>query len=83
MTSEAIFNQLIPIISTYLPEDVSEDTIQLDSDLTAELNINSAHLVDVVLDVEDAFEIEFANADMEKLRTVNDAILIIQTKLNN
>ena len=83
MTSEAIFNQLIPIISTYLPEDVSEDTIQLDSDLTAELNINSAHLVDVVLDVEDAFEIEFANADMEKLRTVNDAISIIQTKLNN
>ncbi|GER59459.1 acyl carrier protein [Patiriisocius marinus] len=83
MTSEAIFKQLIPIISTYLPEDVSKDTIQLDSDLTAELNINSAHLVDVVLDVEDAFEIEFANADMEKLRTVNDAISIIQTKLTN
>lgn len=83
MTSEAIFKQLIPIISTYLPEDVSKDTIQLDSDLTAELNINSAHLVDVVLDVEDAFEIEFANADMEKLRTVYDAISIIQTKLTN
>ena len=38
------------------------------------------HLVDVVLDVEDAFDIEFANQDMEALRTVQDAIDIIYKK---
>ncbi len=81
MTSEEIFTQLIPIISLYLPEDVSANSIKQESDLTAELNINSAYLVDVVLDVEDTFDIAFANADMEQLRTVNDAIEIIQKKL--
>jgi acyl carrier protein len=83
MTKETIYQQLITIITTYLPDDVSKEDVHLESDLTGELNINSAHLVDVVLDVEDAFEIEFANADMEKLRTVQDAITIIQAKLNN
>ena len=81
MTSEEILTKLKPIIALYLPEDVSAASIKPESDLTGELNINSAHLIDVVLDVEDTFDIEFANEDMEKLRTVNDAIEIIQMKL--
>ena len=80
MTSKEIFTLLEPIIKTYLPEDVSAKEINLDSDLTRELNINSAHLVDIILDIEDVFSIEFKNEDMEKLRNVNDAILLIQQK---
>jgi acyl carrier protein len=80
MTSKEIFALLEPIIKTYLPEDVSAKEINLDSDLTRELNINSAHLVDIILDIEDVFRIEFKNEDMEKLRNVNDAILLIQQK---
>jgi acyl carrier protein len=82
MTTEDIYAKLLPIIQTYLPEDVAKDTVKPDSDLTRELNINSAHLVDVVLDVEDAFDIEFANEDMENLRTMNDAIAIVHKKIN-
>jgi acyl carrier protein len=83
MSSEEIYNQLLPIIATYLPEDVSVNSINQDSDLTKDLNINSAYLVDVVLDVEDTYNVEFTNQDMEKLRTVNDAIEIIQNKISN
>jgi len=60
---------------------VDASAITPDSDLTRELNINSAHLVDVVLDVEDAFDVEFDNADMESLRNLNDAVAIIQKKI--
>ena len=82
MTSEEIYVQIQPIIKAYLPEDVSAEDINPDSDLTRELNINSAHLVDIILDIEDAFNIEFKNDDMEKLRNVNDAILLIQQKIS-
>ncbi|OAD92410.1 acyl carrier protein [Aequorivita soesokkakensis] len=80
MTSEEIYSQLQPIITTYLPEDVSINEINIESDLTRELNINSAHLVDIILDIEDAFNIEFKNDDIEKLRTVNDAVSLIKQK---
>jgi acyl carrier protein len=83
MTTERIYAKLLPIIQTYLPEDVDPDCVDLTKDLTKELNINSAHLVDVVLDVEDEFDIELENDDMENLRTVNDAIEIIQNKLTS
>ncbi|MCW9038726.1 phosphopantetheine-binding protein [Altibacter sp.] len=82
MTTEAIYAKLLPIILGYLPEDVDTSQVHPDCDLTRELNINSAHLVDIVLDVEDTFDVEFANEDMENLRTMNDAIAIIHKKIN-
>lgn len=81
MTTEQIYAKLLPIVTSYLPEDVDEDAVDPNSDLTQELNINSAHLVDIVLDVEDEFKVEFANDDIESLRTLNDAITIIKNKL--
>lgn len=82
MTSEEIFEKLRPIIRVYLPEDVSEKDIHLQSDLTRELNINSAYFVDIVLDIEDAFDIEFANEDMENFQKVVDAVTVIQEKIS-
>lgn len=81
MNSKDIYNRLEKIIKIYLPEDVSAAEINLKSDLTRELNINSAHLVDIVLDIEDVFDIEFKNEDMERLRNIEDAIAIIQQKI--
>ncbi|MEX2350460.1 MAG: phosphopantetheine-binding protein [Flavobacteriaceae bacterium] len=81
MTDKEIYTKLENIIKDYLPEEVSKENIKLDSDLTKELNINSSHLVDIVLDVEDTFNIALSNDDMESLRTVNDALQIIKQKL--
>lgn len=83
MTQEDIYDQLKSIISIYLPEDVSVDSIGPESHLINELNINSSHLVDVVLDVEDTFEIEIKDDELEAMDTVSSAIAIIQNKLNN
>ena len=75
------FEQLHAIVSQYLPEDVDASQIQKDSDFIQELNINSANLVDIVLDVEDAFDIEIDNDSMEKMLTVEASIEIIKSKL--
>lgn len=83
MTQEDIYSQLKTIISVYLPEDVSVDSIGPESHLINELNINSSHLVDVVLDVEDTFEIEIKDDELEAMDTVSSAIAIIQNKINN
>lgn len=78
---EERYSRLKTIIAAYLPEDVSAEAITPESDLTQELNINSAHLVDIVLDVEDAFDITLENEDMDGMRTVQDALRIITQKV--
>lgn len=76
-----IYNKLKDIITVYLPEDVNVEAVTKDSHLMNELNINSAHLVDIVLDIEDAFDIEIANEDIERMQTVEDALDVIEGKL--
>jgi acyl carrier protein len=80
MNRETIYTKLETIVAAYLPEDVSKENINFQSDLTRELNINSSHLVDIILDVEDAFDIALSNDDMEKIRTVDDVVSIILNK---
>ncbi|SHK05030.1 acyl carrier protein [Pseudozobellia thermophila] len=80
MEESTKYDTLKRIISIYLPEDVSVDAIGAQSHLINDLNINSAHLVDIVLDVEDEFDIMFENDDMERMQTVEDALKIIDIK---
>ena len=75
------YQKLHEIIAVYLPEDVAQDSISAESHFTNELNINSANLVDIVLDVEDAFDIMLENEDMDQMETVKDALAIIDKKL--
>lgn len=80
MNREERYEKLKDIIKPYLPEDVLPGSISPQSHFINELNINSAHLVDIVLDVEDAFNIVFENEDMDQMLTVEDALVIIDKK---
>lgn len=81
MSSTDIYNKLRPVIQNYLPDDVSEADITMESDLAQELNISSAYFVDIILDIEDAFDIEFQNEEIENFQTVGDAVNVIKSKL--
>ncbi|WP_350291881.1 acyl carrier protein [uncultured Croceitalea sp.] len=80
-TEEEKYQKLKTIVASYLPDDVTADAIQMESNFTTALNINSANLVDIVLDVEDAFDIMLENEDMDGMLTVKDALLIIDKKI--
>ncbi|WP_350288504.1 acyl carrier protein [uncultured Croceitalea sp.] len=80
-TEEEKYQKLKTIVVSYLPDDVAADAIQMESNFTTALNINSANLVDIVLDVEDAFDIMLENEDMDGMLTVKDALLIIDKKI--
>ena len=82
MNKEERYEKLKEIIKTYLPEDITVEKITEASHFMNELNINSANLVDIVLDVEDAFDIMLENEDMAQMQTVKDALQIIDLKLS-
>ena len=46
------------------------------------LKINSARIVDIILDIEDHYQIEIDDKSIEKMIRVGDAVEIILTKLN-
>ena len=53
-----------------------------DSRIIADLKINSARIVDIILDIEDQYQIEIDDKSIEKMIRIKDVIEIILSKLN-
>ncbi len=81
MNKEATINQLKAIIKPFVNNEVAFENITETTDFISDLNINSANLVDIILDIEEAFSISIDNQSMEKMLTLGAALEIIETKL--
>jgi acyl carrier protein len=77
MDQKEVFDKVIAILKPFaknqeaLAKAVPETSIQKD------LKVNSARLVDVVLEMEERFGIQVKDEDAEKVRTVGDAVSLV------
>jgi acyl carrier protein len=81
MTKKELITTLQKIIKPYVQDQEAFKNLSEETDFINDLKINSANLVDVILDVEDEFDIEIDNESMEKMLSVKAAMDIIETKL--
>jgi acyl carrier protein len=80
MTPELIRTKLEQIIDPYIPEGEKPEQVTDDLDLMEDLHINSAHLVDIILDIEDAFDIEITDEEAEQMMSMGAAMNVIAQK---
>ena len=80
-TRDELISHLKTIIKPYVQDEEAFAHVNEHTDFIKDLKINSANLVDVALDVEEAYNIEIDNESMEKMLTVGAAIDIITQKL--
>lgn len=80
METKEIVYCLKKIVKPYVQNDLAYQEFDIKTDFIKDLEINSAHLVDIVLDVEDEFNIAIDNDSMEHMLTVEDAVGIIKGK---
>ena len=72
-TAEALRSILARVIDPKLLPSQLNDNIELQKDL----NVDSAMLVDIVLDLEERYSIHVADQDIDRLRTVGDLTRLI------
>lgn len=82
MNKEELVAKLKLIIKPYTTNTEAYDNLNENTDFIKDLNINSANLVDIVLDIEENFDIVIDNTDMERMLNVKAAVEIIETKLS-
>ena len=81
-TKEELIESLKKIVKPYVQDEQAFEHVTEDTDFIKDLKINSANLVDIALDVEEAYDIEIDNESMERMLTVGSAIEIITKKLS-
>lgn len=82
MKKEDLIATLKKIVKPYIQDEDAFENLSENTDFIKDLKINSANLVDVILDVEDEFNIVIDNESMEKMLSVKAALEIINFKLN-
>lgn len=80
MNQESVKTDLLEIIKPYLPEDVQLSDVSEEKHLINDLKINSAHIVDIVLDIEDKFDIMIDDDAIGEMNTVRDSIDVVLNK---
>ena len=81
MDKNKIQEELKNIITVYVPEKKILDNLTLEHDLINDLKINSAHIVDIVLDVEEKYDIMIEDDVIMQMGTIGQAIDIIHGKV--
>ena len=82
MDNQEILGKLKLIVTPYVQNKDAYDNLNEDTDFITDLNINSANLVDIILDIEEEFGIDIDNESMEKMINVKSTMEIIETKLS-
>jgi len=81
MDQKQVFDDVVAILKPFVKNPDALANVAMETSILKDLKVNSARLVDVVLAFEDAFGIEVADDDADRVQTVGDAVKLIESKL--
>jgi len=82
MTRQEILNELKGVFAPYTTNKEALNNLNDQTDLIADLKINSANLVDIIIDAEAKYNIEIDYDSADKMLNVGSCIDVISEKLN-
>ena len=62
--------------------DVEEDAVTMDASITGDLGADSLDIVDLVMSLEDEFDTEIPDEEIENIKTVGDIVKYIENNTN-
>ena len=80
MTRDEILPKVVEIIRPFVNNQEALESIDENTNILQDLKVNSARLVDIILDFEDAFDIEVEDEDADAVNTVGDAVKLIAAR---
>ncbi len=78
MSSDSVFEKVKAILVDQL--NISEDSVQMDSLFVDDLNADSLDMVELVMAMEQEFNISIPDEEAERIKTVGDAVEFIKSK---
>ncbi|HIZ17080.1 MAG TPA: acyl carrier protein [Firmicutes bacterium] len=71
-----VFEKIREILCQQL--DIEEDAVTMESSIMEDLNADSLDVVDLLMTMEDEFDIEVPDEDVEKMKTVGDLVKYVE-----
>ena len=78
--SDDVMHRVIKIIKPFAKNQDALAQASAETRILEDLKVNSARLVDIILELENEFGIELGDDDADRVRTVGDAVQAIAAK---
>ena len=82
METTDIYQNVVSIISKHAKNQEALKSMGEQTHILNDLQVNSARLVDIVLDFEDAFDLEISDDDADEISTIGDAVRLVEKLLH-
>lgn len=79
MTTEQIFERVRDMLAEQLR--ISPETIKMDANFIDDMNADSLDIVEMVMTMEQEFDLSIPDEEAERIKTVGDAVAFIQANL--
>lgn len=84
MQEQEVLKEVISILTPFVKDTSALESVARETSILRDLKVNSARLVDVVLEIEDRFGVAVSDEQADGVKTVGDAIdLILLAKRSN
>jgi acyl carrier protein len=83
MENTDLFEKVCKVIATYVRSGNNSQELTKETRLLEDLRINSARMVDIILELEDQFLISIDDDAADRIKTVGDAIDVVDSKLQS
>lgn len=74
-----VFDKIKDIIVEQL--DIEEDAVTMEASITDDLGADSLDVVDLVMSIEESFDVEIPDEEVENIKTVGDIVKYIENKV--
>ena len=75
-----IFEKIKKLLADQL--DADEDDMTMETDIAKDLGADSLDVVELLMSIEDEFEVEIPDEDVENISTIGDIVEYIDSKSN-
>ena len=81
MSEAQITRKFIDILRGYVKDPALLEKATKETNILRDLKVNSARLVDIIIQSEDAFDIGIDDDDADQIKTIGDAVRVVERKL--
>ena len=81
MELQQVFDKMLEILTPFVKDSAALAHATKDTHLIDDLKVNSARMVDIIIESEDAFEVEIDDDEADSIETIGDAVRVIMGKM--
>jgi acyl carrier protein len=81
MQRNEVYEKVVKVLTPHLDEPGAAAKIAPGAHIIDDLGVNSARLIDVVIELEDAFGVAVGDDELDAIATIDDVVSLVAAKL--